>query len=144
MSGCESSEIGGVTDEDMMLLGKVVFQFGSGFRCHFHQEEIGLRLGGCDARDLVEHFTQTSGLGKEGAEAVMALGEGRVFGAFKVFKVLRVFKVFGVFRVLQHADIIFHQPDAGLYGQGVDRPGPDVHAERRRCECLCCCGYRQL
>ena len=103
-----------------MLLGKVVLQFGSGFQCHFHQEEIGLRLSGGDARDLVEHFTQTSGLGKEGAEAAMALGEG---GVFKVFKVLRVFKVFGV---LQHADVVFHQPEAGLYGQGVDRPGPDV------------------
>ena len=73
----------------MMLSCKVVFQVGSSVCSHFHQEEIGLRLSGGDARDLVEHFTQTSGLGKEGAEAAMALGEG---GVFRVFKVLRVFK----------------------------------------------------
>ena len=96
----EPAEVGGVTDEDMMLTGQVVFQFGGSFCCHFHQHEIGLRLSRCDTFDLVEQGAETLCLCKISVE------------------------------VLNGGNIVFQQPFPCFGGQCIDRPRPVVFTKQ--------------
>ena len=59
MMGGETAEVGGVTDEDVVVPCQIVFELGGGMGSYLRQYETGLCFIGFDARYLVKALTQS-------------------------------------------------------------------------------------
>jgi hypothetical protein len=64
----ESSEVGGITNEDAMLTSEIVLQFGSSMRMDGAEEEVGLGIGTIDTCKTGKSLTKTLGLLETGVE----------------------------------------------------------------------------
>ena len=59
MMGGKTAEVGGVTDEDVVVPCQIVFELGGGMGSYLRQYETGLCFIGFDARYLVKALTQS-------------------------------------------------------------------------------------
>lgn len=95
MVGIEAGEVGGVADEDAVLAGQTILEFGCGEQVATDKHEMGVGGQGAEVGYLVQGMVQALRLDQISCHVRYCL---RAIG---------------------------DEPPAGLDGQGVDRPGTD-------------------